>query len=311
MRPTHLTAAACAAAALALEACSGANGGAPLSALANQAAAAHQVGGPTLPAACPTSRIYVADFAKTDVEVYPQGVSNPSPCAKITTGISGPEAVYVDAKGKLYVANFGTSTVTVYLRSKKTPNLTIPTAGPGYDLFVGKDKTLYVAEATRNSVEEFAAGATTPFLSLTINGGPHGVATDSHNNLYVSYLSDSDGLSHVERFAPKAPTGTDLGFTVSFSGEVKFDAQNDLIIGDRNNSIIYIYPPHQIVPSRSFPTSGGKPVNFVLNDTETLLYVSGFFSVAIVDYQSGTQVDSISTGLTSPSGVALYPPAPY
>jgi hypothetical protein len=306
MRPVYF-ACACLASAFLLEACSGGSSAVPRSIAASSSSS--QAG--VAPDVCPASRIYVGDFAKADVEIYPQGVSNPSPCGKIKTGISGPEALYVDTKGKLYVANFGTSTVTEYPHGRKTPNLTITTAAPGFDLFVGKDKTLYVAEANANKVEEFAPAATTPFLTLSIGGGPHGVATDSHNNLYVSYLSDSDGVSHVEKFAPKASTGTDLGFTVGFSGEVKLDAQNDIIIGDRNASIVYIYPPGQTVPSRSFSTAGGKPVNFALSNDETHFYVSGFFAVAVMDYASGTQVDGISTGLTSPSGVALFPPAPY
>ena len=246
---------------------------------------------------------------KSDVEIYSQGVTNPTPCGKITTGVVGPEAVYVDAKGKVYVANFTTSTVTEYVGNKL--KLTITTAAPGFDVFVGSGRTVYVAEPTINAVEEYAAGATSPFLTLSINGGPHGVATDNHNNLYVSYLSNTDGLSHVEKFAPRATTGTDLGFTVSFSGEVKLDSQNDVIIGDRNNNdIVYIYPPGQIVPSRSFPT-GANPVNFALNNAETLFYVSGFNTVQVIDYQTGVQVDSIASGLKSPTGVALYPPAPY
>jgi hypothetical protein len=264
-----------------------------------------------VPSACTKSTIYVADYASSDVEIYPQGKTNPAPCGKIKTGISSPEALYVDAKGTLFVANFSTTTVTEYPRGKKAPGFTITTAAPGYDLFVGADRTLYVAEATMNSVAEYAPGATSPALTLSINGGPHGVATDNKNNLYVSYLSNSDGLSHVEKFAPKATTGTDLGFTVSFSGEVKLDKQNDIIIGDRNNQIIDIYPPGQTVPSRSFSTPAGRPVNFSLNKAETLLYVSGFNAVQVFDYQTGVPVDNIASGLISPSGVAVYPPAPY
>ena len=261
------------------------------------------------PAVCTTAKIYVADSAKNDVEIYSQGVTSPTPCGKITIGISLPEAVYVDTKGRIYVGNYTASDVTEYVGH--TLKLTVPTAGAPFDVFVGSGKILYVAEPTMNKVEEFKAGATTPFLTLSINGGPHGVATDSHNNLYVSYLSDTDGVSHVEKFLPGATTGTDLGFTVGFAGEVKLDAQNDVIIGDRNASIVYIYPPGQTVPSGSFPTGGGKPVNFALNNAQTLFYVSGFFSVAVMDYPSGLQVDSISSHLTSPSGVALFPPPVY
>jgi hypothetical protein len=311
MRFNYL-AGACLASVVFLDACSGGSGVPPTSAVLLPSSSQTRVADSVGPSACARAKIFVADFVKSDVEIYSQGVSNPRPCGKITTGVRGPEAIYVDAKGTLYVANFSTSTVTEYLAGKRTPSFTITTAAPGYDIFVGSDKTLYVAEATANTVAEYAPGATTPTLSISINGGPHGVATDKQNNLYVSYLSDSDGVSHVEKFAPKATTGTDLGFTVSFSGEVKLDSSNDVVIGDRNNNdIVYVYPPGQTVPSRSFATAGGNPINFALNKAETLFYVSGFNAVEVIDYQTGVQVNGITSGLTSPSGVAAYPPAPY
>ncbi|MDP9110412.1 MAG: hypothetical protein M3M96_02095, partial [Candidatus Eremiobacteraeota bacterium] len=236
----------------------------------------------------------------------------PTPCATITTGISGPEGIYVDAKGTLFVANYGTSSVTEYARGAKTPSVTIVTPGPGYDLFVGKDGTLYVAEETLGMVAVYAPGATTPTRSIAINGNPFGVATDSLNFLYVSYLSNADGVSHVEKFAPNASTGTDLGFTVSFAGEVKLDSLNDVIIGDRNsNDMVYIYPPGQTVPSRSFSTPSGNPVYFSLDKAEALFYVSGLGQVQIINFKTGMPTSNITSGLTSPSGVAAYPPAPY
>ena len=203
------------------------------------------------------------------------------------------------------------SSVTEYLKGKKTPNVTITTAAPPYDLFVGKGHIVYVAEATANAVAEYGPGSSTPIRTLAINGGPHGVATDSQNNLYVSYLSNTDGVSHVEKFAPNATTGTDLGFTVSFAGELKLDSSNDVVIGDRNSSIVYVYPPGQTTPSRSFSTPAGKPVDFALNKGETTFYVSGLNQVQVMDFQTGTLTASITKGLTSPSGVAAYPPPPY
>lgn len=301
--------AAAAAAAIALSGCSG-TGATPQTARSTASVqAALPLNPPNPPPAC-TSKVYVADYARNDVEIYPQGVNNPAPCGKITTGISAPEGIYADAKGRLYVANYLSSSVTEYARGKRTPSLTIPTAAPPYDLFVGSDGTLYVAEATQNAVAEYARGKTTPYQTLSINGGPHGVATDNSNNLYVSYLSNSDGVSHVEKFAPRATVGTDLGFTVGFAGEVKLDTANDVVIGDRNADTLYVFPPGQTTPSRSFSIAGA-PVNFALDQAEASIYVAGLGQVQIFNFQTGTQTGSIAKGLTSPSGVALYPPAPY
>ena len=298
--------AAAAAAAVGLSGCAGTATTPP----AVRSAASVQAALPLSPPPACTSKVYVADYARNDIEIYPQGVNNPAPCGKISTGISAPEGIYADAKGRLYVANYLSSSVTEYARGKRTPSLTISTAAPPYDLFVGSDGTLYVAEATQDAVAEYARGKTTPFQTLSINGGPHGVATDNKNNLYVSYLSNSDGVSHVEKFAPRATTGSDLGFTVGFAGEVKLDAANDVVIGDRNTDTVYLFPPGQTTPSRSFGTAGA-PVNFSLDSAEANIYVSGLGQVQIINFQTGAQTGSIAKGLTSPSGVALYPPAPY
>ncbi|MBV8531553.1 MAG: hypothetical protein JO104_09565 [Candidatus Eremiobacteraeota bacterium] len=275
-----------------------------------QAAIEHASGGFVRPDVCAKAQIFVADYLRSDVEVYSQGVSNPTPCRKIKTGVSNPEGIYIDAKGTLYVGNYTGSTVTEYPHAGKVPAITITTSAPPYDVFVGVDRTLYVAEPTMDQVAEYPLGATTPSLTLAINGGAYGMATDNQNNLYVSYLSNSDGVSHVEEFAPGATTGNDLGFTVSFAGELKLDKHNDIIIGDRNNDVIDIFPPGATTPSRTIPTAG-RPVYFCLNRTETMLYVSGPYQVQIFDYQSGTQVGSIASGLGDPSGTAARLPAPY
>ena len=284
-----------------LAACSRAGAGAPPGAMAPTSVA---------PDTCPTSKIYVADYGKSDVEVYPQGVNTPAPCRKVKTSVSNPEAIYVDTKGTLYVANYSTSNVTEYAHGGGSPVLTVPTSAAPYDIFVGHDGTLYVAEPALYQVAEYAAGATSPSKTLTISGGAYGVATDNHNNLYVSYLSNIDGVSHVEKFPPGSSTGTDLGFTVPFAGELKLDKANDIVIGDRNDNVIDIFPPGATMPSRTIATAG-KPVYFCLDKTETYLYVSGQFDAQVFDYQTGASVTTISGGLQDPSGEAASPPAPY
>jgi len=264
------------------------------------------------PAACGTSVVYVGDDSKNYVAVYPQGGNNPSPCRTITMGVDDPTALYVDAKGTLYVANYlptSAPTVTEYLHGGSVPSTTIDTGVWGRDLFVGVDRTLYVAEVT-GTVAEYAQGKTLT-KTLTVNGEAFGVATDSKNDLYVSYLSNADGVSHVEKFAPKASTGTDLGFTIPLAGSLRLDKNNDIVIGDRNDDIVYVYPPGHTSPSRSFSTPLGKPEQLDFNKAESLLYVSGQGQVSIFDYQTGKQIGSIANGLIAPNGFAAYPPAAY
>ncbi|MGA8533343.1 MAG: hypothetical protein WB615_04490 [Candidatus Tumulicola sp.] len=293
-----------------LAACSGGNVVGPSATTIRASTLDADTSGLVAPDKCAKAKIYVADYLKSDVEVYSQGGTSPTPCRKITAGVSNPEGIYVDAKGTLYVANYIGNTITEYPHGGKTPAMTITPSAPAYDVFVGVDRTLYAAEPAMNQVAEYPPGAPTPSLTLAINGGAYGVATDKQNNLYVSYLSNSDGVSHVEEFAPGATTGTDLALTVSFAGELKLDKHNDVIIGDRNNDVIDIFPPGATTPSRTIPIAG-KPVYFCLDQTETQLYVSSQNQVQVFNYQSGAQVASITSGIQVPSGVAARKPAPY
>jgi hypothetical protein len=259
-------------------------------------------------------RLYVADYARNDIEIFPgNNISNPSPCGKLATGIDAPLGLAVDAKGTVYVSNYiadGTTyPINEFPKGKKKPLITIQAAGPGYDLFVGADRVLYVAEATQDAVAEYAAGSIVPKATLAINGSPYGVAMDQHNNLYVSYLSNADGLGHVEKFAPGKTTGYNLKCTVSLGGNVRIDSEDNVIIGDRNNDIIDVFAPGQSTPTRSWSTIG-KPYNLALNKPETYLYTTAFGNVQIFDYATGTQVGSISNSLTTAQAVAAYPPPP-
>src|SRR5579872_5885392 len=102
------------------------------------------------PAGACGSRVYVADYARNDVEIFPaSNISNPKPCGKLVTGIQLPLAVYVDNKGTVYVSDYSGPNgnnppypINVFPKGKNTPSLTIDAAGPGYDLFVGKGRIL-------------------------------------------------------------------------------------------------------------------------------------------------------------------------
>src|SRR6202023_1792556 len=102
MRSIHLVGASLASAFL-LSACSGGSGASTTSTTLLPSSWNTRFDGSVGPDTCAASKIYVADIMKSDVEIYSQGVTNPTPCGKITTGVVGPEAVYVDAKGKVYV----------------------------------------------------------------------------------------------------------------------------------------------------------------------------------------------------------------
>jgi hypothetical protein len=262
-----------------------------------------------------TPKIYVGDYQNNDVLIYPGNVMNPGPCGKIKTGIDAPLGVAVDYDDGVYVANYlsdssGGYPINEFLNGTKTPTVTIEADGPGYDLWVGKGRVLYVAEATRSAVAEYGYASTVPKATLAVNGEPYGVATDQKNNLYVSYLSNADGVGHVEEFAPGATTGTDAGFTVPLGGALRIDLQGNIIVGDRNDDLIDVFAPGGTTPGRSWSTPG-RPFYLALNKAETNLYTGAFGAVYIYDYASGTQVGTITKDLGQAQGIATFPRQPY
>jgi len=298
--------------ALALSACSGGAQSLPGTGALTQQSAAVDRSTDVIDStgSCGTSQVYVADVVKNTVFIYPQGVPNPKPCGKIINNVHSPEGITVDAKGWISVANYGNSTITEYTHYKKQSVVTINTAAPAYDVFAGKNLELYVAMPSINTVAEYQGHSTTLIQNLTINGAPYGVATDSHNNLYVSYLSNADGMSHVEKFGPGQAKGIDTPIVLPFSGELKLDTSNNVIIGDRNNNDkIFIYPPGSGTASSSFATAA-NPVYFSLDNAEAFIYISAIGSVQVLHYPSGAPEQTMQSGLASPSGIATYPAAP-
>src|ERR1700722_4757076 len=74
----------------------------------------------------PQSYVYVANyFGDRGVDVYRADVSGPRILRTIRTGVSKPGSIWVDASGKLYVANDGANDVTIYASGASKPELVL------------------------------------------------------------------------------------------------------------------------------------------------------------------------------------------
>jgi len=151
------------------------------------------------------SVLYVADQFNQRVAIFKQsGGGNPAPIGQITDGISGPDGLFVDSHGTLYVCNFGAGTVTEYPAGQTSPSKTLTgTVGPKY-VTAGRDGTVYVSDfdsGSNGKVYEYAGGSTTPTASIPVPPYPAGVALDAHNRLYVTYGNRPMLESRVEEIA--------------------------------------------------------------------------------------------------------------
>ena len=254
-------------------------------------------------------KIYVSDYSSNTIDIYPAAGKNQKPTGTITNGISGPLGTCVDGAGTLYVANISNNTVTSYLKGQTTPAKTFSVAQPIGCVVDGKG-TLYIAAYAQNLITEFDKGANSPSRTISINN-PEGLWLDNALHLYASY-NGTDGMGHVMEFNHKATTGTDLGITVSFAGDVRLDPSGNLLLGDQINLVIQVYAPGTTTPARTLNLNSNSPYKFTFNKSATLLDIAAYNTdtVPIFKYSSDSQVNTLS-GLASVYGVSFSPHEPY
>lgn len=261
------------------------------------------------------AKLYVADNYTDSISIYNGNLKGGAPIGTITTSVSGPEGLAVDASGNLYVSNAYNSTVTVYQPGKTSPSttystdLTFPVA-----VAVDTNGTVYVANATGfsfapGSIVEYPKGSTTP--SLTISDTNFQVVTslglDASNNLYVTYMNPSE-TGQINKYAPGQTSGTNLNISLGYSGGIVIDNKNQLIVTDQSLPAIEIFPAGQTKPSKTFGTTNAT-VALAFNHPAKKLYAADVSAneVDVYTYPATSLFTTFTNGIESPMGVALSP----
>ena len=138
-----------------------------------------------------TSLVFESDQDELAVNIYATAKlsSNPAPIAMIHVSTGCPYGVAIDKKGTIYVAdNCGGNDVELYPKGSTTmkSSITDGISNP-LGLAIGKNGTLFVSNYPA-SITEYAAGASTPKLTITGEGltNPFGLAVDKNGNLYIA-----------------------------------------------------------------------------------------------------------------------------
>jgi hypothetical protein len=247
--------------------------------------------------------IYASDAGTNTVDIY--NATTLAPAGTITDGISEPLGSYTDAAGDLYVTNLGTNTVTVYPLGSTSPSLTYSSGLDGpIGVVVGTDGTVYVSEFEASTVVEYDKGSMTPSRTLSVNES-EGVALDAKNNLYVSFINPQSGEGAVEEFAPKSTSGTNLGITVGFSGDLKIDRKGDILLEDQDEPGVNFYAPNTTTPYGSIVIDGDA-YKLALNKEQCRVYISTAASDDLIydEKPSGALRQTID-GLSEATGVSL------
>ncbi len=262
-----------------------------------------------------TGQLFVGDQTNQRVAIFSQ--QSGAPTGQITDAISGPDGLYVDYRGTLYVCNFGAGTVTEYPKGQVTHSKTLTgTIGPKY-VVAGRDGTVYVSDfgnGSKSNLYEYANGSTTPTTTIPFATYPAGVALDTHNKLYVAYNDSTNIDIEVLKFTPGSTKGKNLGIHLKYgnAGGLTFDNKGDLLLDDQSMAAVDVFPRGAVTPSKQI-TGFSLAYQIALNHKDTHLFVSDPFgpSVAEVAYPSGKPIRSFSSGLAGAFGVATSPDSPY
>ncbi|HEX3670950.1 MAG TPA: hypothetical protein VHT92_04505 [Candidatus Cybelea sp.] len=188
------------------------------------------------------------------VELYDAYAKHPRPLRAITNGLQNPGAIWVDAKGNLYVGNdmTYTSAVVEYAPGANKPMRTYTN---GIDLPFGGTVDgmgrMYVSVAgikarTEGGIALFPRRKTTPSGFLTDNiYVPHGVAKDPSGNLFVAVIWGDQ--SSVVEFPAGSTQSTVLPLddlnTGAFLEDLKLDSKGAIVVADAYLNAVRFYPP--------------------------------------------------------------------
>ncbi|MFZ1019161.1 MAG: hypothetical protein WAN39_14980, partial [Candidatus Cybelea sp.] len=239
--------------------------------------------------------IYWGNYDTNTITIYSAKGVNGKEEGQITTGLSNPERLFVDAKGSVYATNIGNNTITAYKPGQTTPFLTISNGvNSPTGLTVDAAGTVYCANVGNDTITVYPKGETSPSLTIPATS-PEYLATDSQDNLYAS-----EGPGIIQ-YAPGSTTGTNLGLP-SYPGAVEVDKKGNLIV--LYGAEIEYFPKGTTQPSKEIPVTAGNPFALSLSGREHALYVSleagTPFVVQKVAYPNGT---SLSNKLSTNAGL--------
>ena len=195
--------------------------------------------------------LFVADnCGGNDVEEYAKGKTTMK--TSITTGISNPLGVAIDAAGTLYVSNYPAS-ITVYPAGSTSPSKTITGGGMmnPFGLTVDLAGNVYIADFGAKGVFELpAGGSSVTNLALVGLQAPIGVAVDNIQGLL--WVTDESGntINVYQLGGSKNPVKTlpGNGSPYAISLQNRGRPRLEVVESDVSTDAVYAYKLHDTVP---------------------------------------------------------------
>jgi len=280
--------------------------------------------------ACPaTGPIkYVSDYSNSAINVYAGKFAGQAPCGQITSGIAGPEGIFVRvATHDLYVANDSARDILVFHRGQTIPynTYTDPTVQDPFDVTVARDGTVIASNLIQPNGNE--NGSVSTWI-----GGPNGGTfvgnfpmTNDSEGLFLTvqkggkvFFTDIDASSGQGLlWSMKCPAGAcgpqtqAAGVSFVFPFGMGSDDTEDLLVNDLNpagGGTADTFELPNPMP-KMFPLVG-VPVGMAINPLDHHWFVADAMSnnAAEYSYPGGALIGTVpgNTG-GDPVGMAVDP----
>jgi len=240
--------------------------------------------------------MYVSDQLADLVHIYNAAGTQ---IGKIS--VFDPQGLAFNSSGDLFVANYGSSTVTEYNRSGHLINTINSGVAAPEGLVVDSSGNLYVANYGNSTVTEYdPSGSLKNTITIASGlGTPLGLAVDSSKNLFVSdtangTVTEYDSSGHLINNPHNPIVGWPTGLAVNSSDD------------------LFIASPWNLIAEYDSGLNGGITITDHVDYPGGLAFNSGgdLFVANLNDItkydSSGTYLDTINLGY-SPSFIAFGP----
>ncbi|MGB8965051.1 MAG: hypothetical protein WCB99_05380 [Candidatus Cybelea sp.] len=259
--------------------------------------------------------LYVGDGGGA-VNIFPLTGPNQQQLGSISSGMSGPWGLSLDANNSLYVANSGNGTVTVYPYGSSTPSMTYSKAVER-PLYALADSAGHVFVSgigfnrrNRGYVFEYNAGTTIPVAHVHLGAETDGMAEDREGNLYVAFRRRKASATIAE-FGPGLTNKRLLGMAIDQPQGLVVDSAGNIVVVESAADRIDVFPPEATTPLVTITLSGiGNLAQLAMQNSETTLWVSSeegsVYSMPYLLAPSTIPTEYENTGHSS-NGIAVTP----
>lgn len=259
--------------------------------------------------------LYVADQGTNAIDILHNKTFRD--VGVITSGISLPVSVFLDARGNLYVANFVGNVAEYAPGNTGSPNF-VYNSGIGYEVeavTTDAHDNVFVADIGGNLTEYFQ-GDNQVIAQCNARGSASGIAVDSSGNVFASAYNATansprlveypGGLKNCNEITLSAPLA-------SLAQGIALDKNDDILVA-QGGQVVEIAPPYSSIAG-TIGSGFNNAREVTLNRANTEAFVSDWSNetVTIVGYPGGSNITvlGVQNGLAKPFAAVDWPNAVY